>query len=147
MSTDPCMTQEVASHMSPEEAALMEDTLSKLLEQWHSHEHGIVGAAREVVDLLDVSCQGGIDEEQFLEFIESLSSGDDDDDEVDDEEFTFSSFDKDGDGKLSRAELADMLRDMTGDEPTDKDVDDILAEFDADGDGMLDVKEFLNMLA
>jgi len=115
-----CIAQLIAEEMLPEDAALMNDTLYILLEQWQNHEGGVKGATQELVELLDDHDTGGINQSQFFDFVSSMGA---DVGGSDDEQFTFSSFDKDGDGKLSRAELTDLMRDMTGDEPTEEDID------------------------
>ena len=53
----------------------------------------------------------------------------------------FNKFDKNGDGKISRAELKDVLRAL-GSNADAAEVARIMAEIDSDGDGFIDLDEF-----
>ncbi|KAI4299581.1 hypothetical protein L6164_033026 [Bauhinia variegata] len=53
----------------------------------------------------------------------------------------FSKFDKNGDGKISSAELKEMLGTL-GSKTTSEEVQRMMAELDKNGDGYIDLKEF-----
>jgi len=53
----------------------------------------------------------------------------------------FSKFDKNGDGKISRSELKEMLSTL-GSETTSEEVKRMMEELDQNGDGFIDLKEF-----
>jgi calcium-binding protein CML len=54
----------------------------------------------------------------------------------------FAAFDKDGDGKISAAELRGSLTAALGEDVSEEEAAEILATVDADGDGLLDQEEF-----
>jgi calcium-binding protein CML len=54
----------------------------------------------------------------------------------------FAAFDKDGDGKISAAELRGSMTAALGEDVFDEEAAEILATVDADGDGLLDQEEF-----
>ncbi|XP_037437835.1 probable calcium-binding protein CML25/26 [Triticum dicoccoides] len=54
----------------------------------------------------------------------------------------FAAFDKDGDGKVSAAELRGSMTAALGEEVSEEEAAAILATVDADGDGLLDQEEF-----
>lgn len=60
----------------------------------------------------------------------------------------FSVFDLDGDGKISHAELREMLLadQMSSEISVDGDVDQLIAEYDVDNSGEIEFDEFMNML-
>ncbi|KAL6613792.1 hypothetical protein ACP70R_036062 [Stipagrostis hirtigluma subsp. patula] len=57
----------------------------------------------------------------------------------------FASFDKDGDGRISAAELRLCMKAAIGDEMSDEDLEAIMASADTDGDGLLDEEEFVRL--
>lgn len=60
---------------------------------------------------------------------------------VDDVQKIFNKFDKNGDGKISSAELKNVLSAL-GSETSDEEVKRIMAEIDKNGDGYIDPREF-----
>jgi calcium-binding protein CML len=58
------------------------------------------------------------------------------------ESSVFAAFDKDGDGKISAAELRGSMTAALGEDVSDEEAAEILAAVDADGDGLLDQEEF-----
>ena len=64
------------------------------------------------------------------------------------EEFkkAFSMFDKDGDGVISRPELAIVIKSLTGKHPSELGIKNMIKEVDEDGDGGIDMSEFLQMM-
>ena len=63
------------------------------------------------------------------------------------EEFreAFLLFDKDGDGIIATIELGTVMRSL-GQNPTEKELQDMINEVDEDGEGSIDLTEFLNMM-
>ncbi|TKW18913.1 hypothetical protein SEVIR_5G463600v4 [Setaria viridis] len=57
----------------------------------------------------------------------------------------FASFDQDGDGKISAAELRLCMKAATGVDMSAEDVRALMASADADGDGLLDEEEFVRL--
>ena len=57
----------------------------------------------------------------------------------------FASFDQDGDGKISAAELRLCMKAATGEDMPAEDVRAVMASADADGDGLLDEEEFVRL--
>lgn len=55
---------------------------------------------------------------------------------------TFRVFDQDGDGKISKGELATVLRSL-GDDMSDDELQQVIAKVDGDGDGFIDLDEFI----
>jgi len=58
---------------------------------------------------------------------------------------TFSSYDKDGDGKISKHELGELLSKWHS--TTEAELEDMINEIDVDGDGVIDFGEFLSMMS
>ncbi|KAL9326189.1 hypothetical protein ACSQ67_006834 [Phaseolus vulgaris] len=56
-------------------------------------------------------------------------------------ERVFSTFDKNGDGFITKQELRESLRNI-GIFMTEKEVDDIVVKYDSNGDGLIDLEEF-----
>ncbi|PVH37486.1 hypothetical protein PAHAL_5G015100 [Panicum hallii] len=57
----------------------------------------------------------------------------------------FASFDQDGDGKISAADLRLCMKAATGEDMPSEDVRALMASADADGDGLLDEEEFVRL--
>ncbi|KAK3165751.1 hypothetical protein QOZ80_1AG0037220 [Eleusine coracana subsp. coracana] len=58
----------------------------------------------------------------------------------------FSLFDKDGDGCITTKELGTVMRSL-GQNPTERELQDMINEVDADGNGTIDFQEFLGLMA
>ncbi|KAG2603383.1 putative calcium-binding protein CML19 [Panicum virgatum] len=58
----------------------------------------------------------------------------------------FSAFDRDGDGKISAAELRLCMRAALGEDVSAEDADRLVASADGDGDGLLSQEEFLKLV-
>lgn len=58
----------------------------------------------------------------------------------------FSLFDKDGDGTITVKELGTVMKSL-GQNPTDKELREIIQEVDVDGNGKIDFAEFLALMA
>jgi calcium-binding protein CML len=58
----------------------------------------------------------------------------------------FASFDQDGDGRVSAAELRLCMEAAIGEDVSAEDVRAAMASVDADGDGLLDEEEFLQLV-
>ncbi|XP_030472915.1 calmodulin-like protein 11 [Syzygium oleosum] len=58
----------------------------------------------------------------------------------------FTLFDKDGDGCITLEELATVIRSLDQN-PTEKELQDMINEVDADGNGTIEFAEFLNLMA
>lgn len=58
----------------------------------------------------------------------------------------FKIFDKDGDGKIDRQELGTVMRAL-GQNPTQREIDDLVNEMDQNNDAAINFAEFLTMMA
>lgn len=58
----------------------------------------------------------------------------------------FKIFDKDGDGKIDRTELGTVMRAL-GQNPTQREIDDLVNEIDQNNDSVINFAEFLTMMA
>jgi len=58
---------------------------------------------------------------------------------------TFRLFDKDGDGRIDRTELEEVLKKF-GAEPSPQEIQDMLCEIDQNDDGYLDFAEFISLM-
>nr|XP_022330789.1 calmodulin-like [Crassostrea virginica] len=58
----------------------------------------------------------------------------------------FNLFDKDGDGSITTSELGVVMRSL-GQEPTVRELENMIKEIDEDGNGAIDFDEFLHMMA
>merc|ERR1712137_518746 len=67
-------------------------------------------------------------------------------DQKDEMREAFQLFDKDGDGTISTAELGTAMRAL-GQNPTEKELQEMIAEVDGDGSGSIDFEEFCEMMA
>ncbi|KAL5697921.1 hypothetical protein ACHQM5_029020 [Ranunculus cassubicifolius] len=61
-------------------------------------------------------------------------------------ERVFATFDKNGDGFITRQELGESLRNI-GIFSSDKDIESMIAKLDINGDGLIDIQEFEEMYA
>ncbi|KAL4237852.1 hypothetical protein ACF0H5_002564 [Mactra antiquata] len=59
---------------------------------------------------------------------------------------SFSLFDRDGDGKVSKDELRTAMRSL-GQNPTEDELNEIMNEVDKDGNGTIDYDEFVNLMS
>lgn len=59
---------------------------------------------------------------------------------------SFSLFDQDGDGRVSKDELRTAMRSL-GQNPTEQDLDEIMREVDKDGNGTIEYEEFIRMMS
>ncbi|XP_009414956.3 probable calcium-binding protein CML10 [Musa acuminata AAA Group] len=60
-------------------------------------------------------------------------------------ERVFNKFDSNGDGKISSAELADVLESLGGQRPSEEELGRMMREADADGDGFISLAEFVEL--
>eukprot|EP01006_Ploeotia_vitrea_P008089 TRINITY_DN19081_c0_g1_i1.p1 TRINITY_DN19081_c0_g1~~TRINITY_DN19081_c0_g1_i1.p1 ORF type:complete len:174 (+),score=22.79 TRINITY_DN19081_c0_g1_i1:31-552(+) len=95
-----------------------------------------------MINEVDVDGSGAIDFQEFLALMSRSAS-----DAVLEQQIldAFQTFDQDGDGFITHPELKDTVRQLTGKELADAEVDEIIFEsaFDEDGDGRISYEEFL----
>jgi len=101
------------------------------------------GDLQEIMDGIDSDCSGVIDYTEFLAAMLERK-------QYLQEDVCWSAFrvfDLDGDGKVSKSELATMLRGGSGSRMLDADTcAEVLKEVDRNGDGVVDFDEFMSML-
>ena len=57
----------------------------------------------------------------------------------------FAVFDRNGDGRITKLEIRQVLESL-GQHPTDRDIDGIIGDADTDGNGSIDLHEFISMM-
>jgi len=88
-----------------------------------------------------VNCLGF--KEQIIDFImaEKLT-----DEQIAEFQEAFSHFDKDGDGAITVRELGNMMKSL-GQNPTERDLHEMIREVDTNRNGKIDFSEFLSMMS
>ena len=59
----------------------------------------------------------------------------------------FEIFDKDKSGKISAQELDKLILELSNNDPTDEELQQLMKEFDSDGDGNVEFQEFVRVMA
>eukprot|EP00300_Choanocystis_sp_HF-7_P024590 c26089_g1_i1.p2 GENE.c26089_g1_i1~~c26089_g1_i1.p2 ORF type:complete len:151 (-),score=41.95 c26089_g1_i1:30-482(-) len=99
----------------------------------------------EIEDMIhdvDVNQNGTIEFNEFLAMMTQVSSKTESDRQMLE---AFKVFDKDGNGKISHAELKAAMKDF-GQKMSDAEVTALLQACDKDGDGLVDYHEFIDMM-
>ncbi|CAB1101990.1 unnamed protein product [Ectocarpus sp. CCAP 1310/34] len=92
---------------------------------------------KEIMAKVDTDGNGGI---SFEEFVAMMQLGEVETDFKKEINEAFKFFDKDGDGEVTRAELAEIMRGL-GDTLTDDEIDLLVKVADKDGDGVISIDE------
>merc|ERR1712086_336661 len=92
-----------------------------------------------MIQELDTDQSGDIDKEEFLACLESKQVDPESEDVI---KFAFERFDTDGSGKLSHAELEDVLTHM-GEPLTAREIKQLISICDKNNDGEVDIQEFM----
>ncbi|ODQ78637.1 hypothetical protein BABINDRAFT_172009 [Babjeviella inositovora NRRL Y-12698] len=98
---------------------------------------------KDLVNEVDINNDGNIDFPEFLTMMARKMKDTDSEAEIAE---AFKVFDRNGDGKISAAELRHVLTSI-GEKLTDAEVDEMIREADADNDGEIDIVEFTQLLA
>jgi calmodulin len=99
----------------------------------------------DIVTELDANHNGVIDYPEFLRLVETHPPKPGAEKTLDDVMLAFAAFDRDGNGKISAAELKASMEVM-GLALTDAEVEEAIKEADVDGDGMINYSEFARMM-
>merc|ERR1712167_456772 len=92
---------------------------------------------------VDCDQNSTIDFNEFCALMEKKGSAGDSEEEMKE---AFKTFDKDGNGFISAAELKDVMEKL-GEKLTDDELDEMIRECDVNGDGMVDYNEFCTMMS
>ncbi|XP_053384693.1 uncharacterized protein LOC123536689 [Mercenaria mercenaria] len=98
---------------------------------------------QDMINEVDANGNGTIDFPEFLTLMANKMK-DKDTEEAEMIE-AFKVFDRDGNGKISAAELRHVMTNL-GEKLTDDEVREMIREGDADGDGQIDYEEFAKMM-
>ncbi len=99
----------------------------------------------DIVTELDANHNGVIDYPEFLRLVETHPPKPGAEKTLDDVMLAFAAFDRDGNGKITAAELKASMEVM-GLALTDAEVDEAIKTADVDGDGMINYSEFARMM-
>lgn len=97
----------------------------------------------DMINEVDVNSDGSIDFPEFLTMMARKMKDTDSEEEIAE---AFKVFDRNGDGKISAAELRHVLTSI-GEKLSDADVDQMIKEADTNNDGEIDIQEFTLLLA
>lgn len=96
----------------------------------------------DMINEVDVDNDGSIDFPEFLTMMARKMKDTDSEAEIAE---AFKVFDRNGDGKISAAELRHVLTSI-GEKLSDADVDQMIREADVNNDGEIDIQEFTQLL-
>ncbi|XP_019640276.1 PREDICTED: calmodulin-like [Branchiostoma belcheri] len=99
----------------------------------------------EIQDMMAEMDADGSGEIDFDEFLGLMGQRMQDVDEEEELKNAFKTFDKDGDGYITPAELRVVMTNL-GEKLTDDEVDEMIHDADQDGDGKIDYDEFVQMM-
>lgn len=97
----------------------------------------------DMINEVDINSDGLIDFPEFLTMMARKMKDTDSEAEIAE---AFKVFDRNGDGKISAAELRHVLT-LIGEKLSDADVDQMIREADTNNDGEIDIQEFTQLLA
>jgi calmodulin len=97
---------------------------------------------QDMVNQVDLDGNGTI---EFDEFLYMMSRQMRDGDTEEDIKAAFRVFDKDGDGKITTAELTHIMKNL-GEPLTQEEVDEMIAQADTNKDGIIDYAEFVHLM-
>jgi calmodulin len=97
---------------------------------------------QDMVNQVDLDGNGTI---EFDEFLYMMSRQMRDGDTEEDIKAAFRVFDKDGDGKITTAELTHIMKNL-GEPLTQEEVDEMIAQADTNKDGIIDYGEFVHLM-
>lgn len=97
----------------------------------------------DMINEVDVDSDGSIDFPEFLTMMARKMKDTDSEAEIAE---AFKVFDRNGDGKISAAELRHVLTSI-GEKLSDADVDQMIREADVNNDGEIDIQEFAQLLS
>jgi len=103
---------------------------------------------RQYMKTLDLNQDGSVDFNEFLAAIAKSNKIVRDEKTTTDERFRnqFKAFDKDGNGKLSKEELKNVLKELGCSKDLDEEVTSMINKVDLDGDGQINYVEFVKLM-
>jgi calmodulin len=101
--------------------------------------------AQEMIAEVDKDKNGTIELPEFIEMMEKHDAQEEADD-IEGLQMAFRAFDIDGNGRIDREELAQVMKNL-GQELTAEEIDAMMKEADTDGDGTIDFEEFKALMA
>ena len=121
------------------DAAELQDVLKKI---------GIeatIEQAKEMIAEVDTDKNGTIELNEFITMMEKHDAENETDD-IEGLQMAFRAFDIDGNGKIDRDELAQVMKNL-GQELSAEEIEAMMKEADTDGDGTIDFEEFKALMA
>jgi len=121
------------------DAAELQDVLKKI---------GIeatIEQAKEMIAEVDTDKNGTIELNEFITMMEKHDAENETDD-IEGLQMAFRAFDIDGNGKIDRDELAQVMKNL-GQELSAEEIEAMMKEADTDGDGSIDFEEFKALMS
>ncbi|XP_037318331.2 calcium-binding protein 2-like [Pungitius pungitius] len=109
---------------------------------------GYMPTEMELIELSQQICGGKLDFEDFVELMgPKMLAETADMIGVKELRDAFKEFDSNGDGQISLTELREAMKQLMGEQVTNREINEILRDVDLNGDGLVDFEEFVRMMS